>query len=125
MGSPVFNLRWSTDFGGTKMVWKMVYFVVINEQGPAWDSSRLMRDQEKWTEHAVFVNALAEEGFIMFAGPLGGGPRHRALLIVDAENEATVRSRFAEDPWMQLGVLRVFSVEPWEVLVGPEAILGR
>ena len=107
------------------MVWKMVYFAVINEQGPAWDSSRSMRGQEKWTEHAAFVNALAEEGFIMFAGPLGGGPRHRALLIVDAESELMVRARFAEDPWMQLGLLRVSSVEPWEVLVGPEAILGR
>jgi uncharacterized protein YciI len=107
------------------MVWKMVYFVVINEQGPAWDSSRSMRDQEKWTEHAAFVNALAEEGFIMFAGPLGGRSNHRALLVVDAESESVVRARFAVDPWMQLGLLHITSVDPWEVLVGPEAILGR
>jgi uncharacterized protein len=107
------------------MVWKMVYFVVINEQGPNWIPSRSMRDQEKWTEHAAFVNALAEEGFIMFAGPLGGSSIHRALLIADAESESAVRTRFAEDPWMQMGLLRVASVEPWEVLVGPEEILGR
>jgi uncharacterized protein YciI len=96
----------------------MPYFVVINEQGPHWDSKRSMRDQKGWTEHAVYMDALADEHFVILAGPLANYSKHRALLILDAPNEGVLRKRLAEDPWMRDGVLRTIEIYSWEVLLG-------
>jgi uncharacterized protein YciI len=98
----------------------MPYFVVVNEQGPSWVDSRPMREQALWTEHADFVNALMREGFIVLGGPTGSGHPHRALLVVHAATEPTVRTRLLEDPWMRNGILRVHSIEPWQILVSDE-----
>ena len=50
-----------------------------------------MSDLEMWTEDAEFMDALAYDGFVVLGGPVGNGAR--ILLIIDAENEETVRSR--------------------------------
>jgi uncharacterized protein YciI len=94
---------------------EMPLFAVIRESGPAWDRSRAMREQDAWDEHAAFMDGLADDGFIVLGGPLGDGSR--ALHIVEAESEQAARGRFADDPWSRMGVLRVASVEPWEVLL--------
>jgi uncharacterized protein YciI len=95
----------------------MPYFVVINEAGPAWDDKRPMREQKGWDEHAVFMDSLAAERFVILGGPLKYS-RHRAMLILSAHNEEALRKRLAEDPWMQDGVLRTIEIYPWEVLLG-------
>jgi hypothetical protein len=95
----------------------MPYFVVIQEQGPQWDNKRVMRDQKGWDEHAVFMDALAEEHFVMLGGPLHYS-KHRAMLIVNAPKKAVLRQRLAEDPWVRGGVLRNLEIYPWEVLLG-------
>ncbi len=95
----------------------MAHFVVINEQGPAWDTKRLMRDQKGWTEHAAFMDALETERFVVLGGPLKYS-KHRAMLIVNAPNEQVLRERLAEDPWMRTGILRNLEVYPWEILLG-------
>lgn len=77
-----------------------------------------MRDQKGWPEHAVFVDALADERFVILGGPLGNYRKHRAMLILDAPNEEILRKKLAEDPWMRDGVLRTIEVYPWEVLLG-------
>jgi uncharacterized protein YciI len=94
----------------------MPHFVAVNEQGPAWVLGTPMRDQAGWTEHARFVNQLVADRFILLAGPLPGGPVHRALLILQSSSVDEVRSRFAQDPWIRSGVLVTRSVEPWEIL---------
>ncbi len=96
----------------------MARFVVISEQGPAWDAARPMRQQPGWDAHARFMDALAEERFVVLGGPLRGGPQHRAMLVVEAPDEATARRRLAADPWVRDGVLRTVSLEPWELLLG-------
>ncbi|HYU54916.1 MAG TPA: hypothetical protein VEL71_01730 [Candidatus Dormibacteraeota bacterium] len=96
---------------------ELPYFVVINEQGPAWDEKRSMRDQKGWTEHAVFMDALADEHFVILGGPLKYS-KHRAMLVLSAPNEGVLRKRLAEDPWMRTGVLRPLEIYPWEVLIG-------
>jgi len=96
----------------------MPYFVVINEQGPQWDPKRSMREQKGWTEHAVFMDALLDEHFVVLGGPLGNYSKHRALLILDAPNEAILRKKLAEDPWMRSGVLRTVEFYSWEILLG-------
>ncbi len=76
-----------------------------------------MRYQKGWTEHAEFMDALADEHFVMLGGPLKYS-KHRAMLILNAPNETVLRKRLAEDPWMRSGVLRSIEIYPWEVLLG-------
>jgi uncharacterized protein YciI len=93
-------------------------FAVIREAGPGWDSTKPLREQEAWDDHAAFMDALDDEGFIVIGGPVGGGPR--TLLMVEAASEDEIRRRLGEDPWEPLGLLTVASVEPWEILLGKE-----
>ncbi len=75
-----------------------------------------MPEQKKWAEHAAFMNALANDGFVVLGGPLGDGAR--ILLIVDADSEGAVQTRLAADPWTPMGLLRIAKVERWEILLG-------
>lgn len=79
-----------------------------------------MREQGLWSEHAVFMNALVDDGFVVLGGPIHDPNTHKARLIVKAETEAAVRSRLAEDPWAKAELLRLSSVEHWEVLLSRE-----
>jgi uncharacterized protein YciI len=92
------------------------YYAVIRERGSAWDASRAMREQEKWAEHAAFMDGLADSGFVVLGGPLGDG--RNTLLIVDAESDDAIHERLAADPWTPMELLRVMSVERWHVLLG-------
>ena len=51
----------------------MIYYAVTRERGENWDARLPMRRQAKWDEHAAFMDALADEGFIVLGGPLGDG----------------------------------------------------
>jgi uncharacterized protein YciI len=90
------------------------YYLVEQAKGPAWDHSRRRREQARWDEHAAFMDALAEEGFVVLGGPIGEGDGDNALLVVDAEAEATIRARLAEDPWAD-DTLTIESIRPWSV----------
>jgi uncharacterized protein YciI len=94
----------------------VAYFAVIREGGPSWDAAKTVREQTAWDEHADFMDALAADAFVVAGGPLDGGPR--TLLIVDASSKREVRRRLEDDPWTQMGLLGVASVEPWEILLG-------
>jgi uncharacterized protein YciI len=92
------------------------YFLVERAKGPAWDHSRVRREQEGWAEHAAFMDALSEQGFVVLGGPIGEGDGDNALLVVDGADEAAVRARLAEDPWGE-EMLRTESIRPWTVLL--------
>jgi hypothetical protein len=38
-----------------------------------------------------------------------------ALLIIDAKDEAAVRTRLADDPWSKSGHLRTGSIDSWTI----------
>jgi uncharacterized protein YciI len=95
-----------------------VLHTVRLERGGPWDWSRDMREQDGWDEHARFMNALVDDGFILLGGPLDGG--RDTFHVVDAASEQEIRDRFAEDPWARNGMLRVKSVERWTILLSPE-----
>jgi hypothetical protein len=80
-----------------------------------------MREQEDWAGHATFMNALADDGFVVLGGPIGDGIRHRARLVVRSSSENDVRDRLARDPWAVLGLLTIESIEEWEVLLSNES----
>ena len=101
----------------------MSAYAVIREAGPAWTDGGIA-DQPAVADHAAFMNDLAEEGFLLFAGPLAGseGGRLRALLIVEAASEDEIRNRLADDPWVRTDRLLVKRIEPWNLLVGAERL---
>jgi uncharacterized protein YciI len=90
------------------------YYLVERAKGPAWDHSRGRREQDGWDAHAAFMDALAEEGFVVLGGPIGEGDGENALLIVTAQGEAEIRARLADDPWKD-DMLIIESVRPWSV----------
>lgn len=98
---------------------KVTYYAVTRERGRSWDASLAMEEQEKWAEHAVFMNGLASAGFVVLGGPVGDGVK--ILLIIDAQSEPEIEARLAEDPWTQMGLLRIAKIEPWEIRLGPPA----
>jgi uncharacterized protein YciI len=90
------------------------YYLVKEAPGPAWDHARGRRAQDGWDEHAAFMDALTEEGIVVLGGPVGEGDGEDVLLVVDVESEAEIRSRLADDPWVD-DLLTIKSVEPWSV----------
>jgi len=102
----------------------MSYFAVIREAGPAWTEGRGITEQPAVSDHAAFMNSLADQGFVLFGGPLAGSEhgRLRALLIVNAQTESEIRRRLAGDPWALTEQLLIASIEPWNILVGTERL---
>jgi uncharacterized protein YciI len=101
----------------------MSYFTVIREAGPRWADGGIA-GQPDVADHAAFMDGLASEGFVLFAGPLAGSEaaRLRAMLIVDAQDEDEIHRRLADDPWVRADRLMMASVEPWNVFVGAERL---
>jgi uncharacterized protein YciI len=91
----------------------MPFFAVTMEWGPSHDPSRERREQDAWDEHAAFMDGLVDEGFIILGGPIGDG--ERTMLAIEAEDEREIAARFADDPWIPTGLLRIGKVEPWTI----------
>lgn len=89
----------------------MANFAVRLVHGPGWDSSRQIRDQDGWGEHAAFMDGLAGNGFIILGGPVGDG--EQTLHVVQAADENEIRARLAGDPWASAGLLRIGTIERW------------
>ncbi len=90
------------------------YYLVERANGPEWDYSRGRREQAEWDEHAAFMDALAEEGFVVLGGPVGKGDGEYNLLVITASSEAQIHSRLVDDPW-EGSILTTSSVKPWSV----------
>jgi uncharacterized protein YciI len=98
-------------------------FAVIREAGPGWRDGGIY-EQPGVAQHATFMNALADSGFVLFAGPLAGTEhgRVRVLLIVSAEDEDEIHRQLADDPWVTTEQLVTVRIEPWQILVGAERL---
>jgi hypothetical protein len=92
------------------------YFAVLRDHGENWNDALPMRQQEQWDEHARFMEALVDDGFVKLGGPLGQG--QTTLLVIQAGGEAEIRSRLADDPWTHLDLLRLARIDRWEILLG-------
>ena len=87
-----------------------MFLVELRRSGPEWRASLPLEQQSGWAAHADFMDALVDAGFVVLGGPLGDG--HRVVHAVEAESEAAVRARLAEDPWSGSHLV-VASVEAW------------
>ncbi|MGD0982689.1 MAG: hypothetical protein ABSA65_02590 [Acidimicrobiales bacterium] len=108
---------WAATRGRTPATCKdidlVAFFVVTTAHGPSWDTSRGIREQDAWDEHAAFMDALVDDGFVVLGGPLGNG--ERALLVIEASDEREIEARLRSDPWSSMGLLRIGATEPWTV----------
>jgi uncharacterized protein YciI len=91
-------------------------FAVTRAPGPNWDPAKPTREQAGWDPHAVFMDALHDEGFIAYGGP--AGTENEVVLVVEAPDETTIRARFDLDPWTEAGLLRIAAIEPWTIWLG-------
>jgi len=90
----------------------MGFFVVLRRTGPQWDPSEPMEQQSGWDEHAAFMDALVESGFVVLGGPLAD--EIRVVLAIEADSEGAVRATLAADPWSDSHLV-VDSVEAWTI----------
>ena len=102
----------------------MSLFAVTREAGPSWTDGKGAFEQPAVNDHAAFMNDLADDGFVLFAGPLAGTEqdRIRVLLIADADSETDIHQRLADDPWERTQRVVTTSVEPWNLLVGADRL---
>ena len=80
-------------------------FAVVRGKGQAWDATKPMRSQQQWSEHAVFMDRLAADGFVVLGGPLGN--RGDVLLAIKATDANEVKFTLQRDPWSKSGILDV------------------
>jgi len=102
----------------------MSLFAVTREAGPSWTEGKGAFEQPAVNDHAAFMNSLADEGFVLFAGPLAGTEhdRIRVLLIAEAADETDIHRRLADDPWARTQRLVTTNVEPWSLFVGAQRV---
>ncbi len=89
-------------------------FLVFAQHQGGWDWSKDMRGQERWDEHARFMDDLVDTGVVVLGGPLD---EREVVLAVAAESEAWIRARLAADPWIEMGILGISAIRPWTVLL--------
>ena len=84
-------------------------YLVAYRPGPRWEDSKPRREQTGWDAHAAFMGELAEQGVVLLGGPLD---EHRALLVMQHQDEDGLREQLVADPWRG-GVLTIEYIEPW------------
>jgi hypothetical protein len=89
-------------------------FLVYEQHGGPWDWTKGLREQQLWDEHARFIDGLVEDGFVVLGGPLD---EKDVLLVVDSVDEGSIRAKFADDPWIENGMIAITSIRPWTVLL--------
>src|SRR3954454_23244077 len=89
-----------------------MFLVTLHRSGPEWNPAKPLEEQSVWDEHAAFMDALAEEGFIVLGGPLAD--EFRVVHAIEARSEEDVRATLAQDPWSG-SHLEVTSIEPWTI----------
>jgi uncharacterized protein YciI len=97
------------------------HFLVRQARGPNWNPALGRREQVGWEQHAEFVDLLTDQGRVLLAGPLDDVDGEYVLLVVVAADSEDVRALLAADPWLD-GVLRIDSIERWNVWVGAERL---
>lgn len=89
-----------------------MFLVLSQRTGPGWKRGLPLEEQSGWTEHAAFMDALVDRGFIVLGGPLAD--EIRVVLAVDAESEDEIRATLARDPWSGTH-LEIASIDSWTI----------
>jgi hypothetical protein len=89
-----------------------MFLVVRRRAGPEWDAAKQLEEQSGWDEHAAFMDALVDDGFVVLGGPLAD--EHRVPLVIDAGSEDEVEARLGEDPWHETHLVPD-SIDRWTI----------
>jgi len=89
-----------------------MFLVVLRRSGPEYDHSKPLEEQSGWAEHAAFMDALVDDGFIVLGGVLAD--EVRTAHAVEAESEDAIRERLARDPWSGTHLV-VDSIDQWTI----------
>ena len=89
-----------------------MFLVTIHRSGPEFDHSKRLEEQSGWDDHARFMDALVDDGFIVLGGPLGD--EMRVMHAVEAESEEEIRTRLAEDPWSGSHLV-IAAIDRWTI----------
>jgi uncharacterized protein YciI len=89
-----------------------MFLVTIHRSGPEFDHSKPLEEQSGWDDHAQFMDALVDEGFIVLGGPLGD--EVRVMHAVEAESEDAIRAKLAHDPWSESHLV-IAAIDPWTI----------
>jgi uncharacterized protein YciI len=89
-----------------------MFHVTIARSGPDWQHGRPLEQQTGWEEHAAFMDALVDDGFLVLGGPLAD--EGRVVHAVEAPSEEHVRAILARDPWSGTHLV-VEAVEGWTI----------
>ena len=97
--------------GDTTYIMKRYVFMLLNKgETRSKDSLEAAKIQE---QHLAHLNALAESGKLIVAGPFDGGGDHRGLLIFDVETVDEALKLEAEDPAVKKGRLSMEAFYWW------------
>jgi hypothetical protein len=88
-----------------------MFHVVLRQAGPQFDATKPLEEQSGWEDHAAFMDALVDDGFVVLGGTL---PNGRTAHAVEAESEEAVRATWARDPWFESHLV-IESIEPWTI----------
>jgi uncharacterized protein YciI len=89
-----------------------MFHVVVRQAGPEWLPGRPLEEQTGWQEHAEFMDALVQDGFIVLGGPVSDDGR--VVHAFEADSEDAVRAIWARDPWHETHLV-IESIEPWTI----------
>ncbi len=90
-------------------------FVIFFAPGSAWIAGKTSREQQFWTEHAAFMDALFENGTVIMGGPFAD--YSSIMVVLEASDESEVRDLFKRDPFVVQGIFRLSSVHEWLVFL--------
>jgi hypothetical protein len=96
----------------------MMFLVVVRRAGPDWDRSKPLEEQSGWDEHAVFMDRLVDDGFIVLGGPLSD--EERVVHAIQAASEDEVRATLARDPWNESHLV-IDTIDPWTIRLSRSA----
>jgi uncharacterized protein YciI len=103
---------WTIWLGGDERInpaHDTTLYLVAYRPGPRWENTKPRREQAGWDAHAAFMDALAKRGVVILGGPLD---EHRALLVMQHEDEDGLHEQLAADPWYD-DVLTIEYIESW------------
>jgi hypothetical protein len=88
------------------------FLLLLRRDGPEWNRERPMEEQSDWDAHAMFMDNLVDDGFIVLGGPLSD--EVRVAHVVEADSEEAIRATLARDPWSESHLV-IDSIEPWTI----------
>jgi uncharacterized protein YciI len=89
-----------------------MFLVIVRRSGPEWRHSLPLEAQSGWDEHAAYMDALVDQGFIVLGGPLAD--EERVAHVVEAESEEAIRKPLARDPWSHTHLV-LDTIDPWTI----------